>query len=334
MKFRIGSIIVILLFFVAASSGTGYLSALQATVNPPPPPPPTIPPTPIPPTAIPYTAPMIAGVPIFPADNAWNQTVTKLDVHPNSDKYIASINDSDNNFLHADFGSNLDYGIPYIVVPGSHKKVPVEFTEYPEESDPGPYPIPDDAPIEAGDDHHLLILDRGNALLYELYGAEKTDEGWKASSGAIFDLRSNKLRPQGWTSADAAGLSIFAGLVRFDEVKAGKINHALRFTVEKTQKGYIFPATHYASDDDDPNLPPMGLRLRLKADFDISKYKGQACVILEALKRYGMIVADNGTSWFITGTPDERWDDEDLDQLKTVPGTAFEVVDTGEIITE
>jgi hypothetical protein len=323
MKFRIGSIIVIILFLMA-SSGKGVLWAFMATQDAPPPAP----------TKVPITSPVISGCPVFPADNAWNQNIAKLPVDPNSAKYIASINDSDNKFLHADFGSNLEYGIPYIVVPGSQPKVPINFTDYGDESDPGPYPIPDNAPVEAGSDQHVIVIDRGSCMLYELYDAEKSEQGWDAASGAVFNLRSNDLRTEGWTSADAAGLAIFPGLVRYEEVRAGRINHALRFTVEKTQRGYIHPATHFASDDDDPALPPMGLRLRLKASFDISKYKGQSRIILEALRKYGMIVADNGTSWFITGAPDKGWNDEDLDQLKTVPGTAFEVVQTGDIVNE
>jgi hypothetical protein len=177
------------------------------------------------------------------------------------------------------------------------------------------------------------VVDGDNCKLYEMYGAEYNGEGWDADSGAVFDLMSNNLRTLGWTSADAAGLPIFPGLVRYDEVAAGAIHHALRFTVEESQRAIILPATHYASDSDDADLPPMGLRLRLKADYDISGFTGEARVILEALKTYGMIVADNGTSWFITGATDSRWDDDDLSQLKDVPGAAFEAVDTGKIIT-
>ncbi len=242
------------------------------------------------------------------------------------------IRSSDNKFLHTDFGSNEDYGIPYAVVPGSQPKVSTNFVEYGDESDPGPYPIPSDAPVEAGDDHHVLVIDSGSCTLYELYHAAYVGPGWDAGSGAVFDLNSNKLRPDGWTSADAAGLPIFPGLVRYDEVQAGVIAHALRFTVEQTQNGFIHPATHAASDSENPNLPPMGLRLRLKASYDISRYTGAAKIILTALKKYGMIVADNGTSWYISGATDSRWNDDDLDQLKKVPGTAFEVVKSGAII--
>ncbi len=278
------------------------------------------------------SGPTVGNCAVFPPDNPWNQDISGLPVHPRSARYIASIDGGENKFLHADFGANPDYGIPYVVVPGTQPKVPVEFVEYGDESDPGPYPIPSDAPVEAGSDNHVLVIDGDNCILYELYKGFYVGPGWEASSGAIFDLRSNKLRPESWTSADAAGLPIFPGLVRYDEVSAGAIHHALRFTVERTQRAYIHPATHYASDDTNANLPPMGLRLRLKASYDISQYTGQARVVLEALKKYGMIVADNGTNWFITGATDSRWDDDDLDQLKQVPGSAFEAVDTGPII--
>lgn len=180
----------------------------------------------------------------------------------------------------------------------------------------------------------MIVVDTGDCMLYEMYHAEYNGAGWDAGSGAVFDLRSNALRPETWTSADAAGLPIFPGLARYDEVAAGVINHALRFTVSQTQRAYIHPAVHWASSSTDEDLPPMGLRLRLRADYDISEYTGMARTILEALQTYGMIVADNGTSWFISGATDSRWDDEDLNQLKAVPGTAFEVVVTGEIVRD
>jgi hypothetical protein len=211
--------------------------------------------------------------------------------------------------------------------------VPVEFVDYGDESDPGPYPIPLNAPIEGGSDRHTLALQQETCKLYELFNAAPVGGQWEASSGAVWDLRSNALRPEGWTSADAAGLAILPGLARYDETQTGAITHALRVTVGQTQKGYILPATHWASNSTDPNRPPMGLRLRLKASFDTSGYTGDARVILEALKRYGLIVADNGTSWYITGAMDQRWNDDDLNQLKSVPGTAFEAVDTGPIVT-
>ena len=283
------------------------------------------------------TSPVISGCPVFPTDNSWNTDISKFCVDPNSSAYINSIN-QDKQYLHADFGSNPDYGIPFVVVPGNQQLVPILFTEFPDESDPGPYTVPPDAPIEGGNnstgDRHVLTLDNGNCVLYELYHAFKDpgDNGWSAGSGAIFDLHSDALRPDGWTSADAAGLPILPGLARYDEVAAGAIHHALRFTVASTQRGYIHPATHFASQSSDPSLPPMGLRLRLKGSFDISGYTGQSKIILTALKKYGMIVADNGSSWYITGAPDSRWDDTDLDQLKTVPGSAFEVDQTGTIL--
>jgi hypothetical protein len=276
--------------------------------------------------------PAVGNCPVFPADNPWNLDVSALPLDPNSDDYIASISAYGNEYLHADFGAPAEYGIPYVVVDGDQPLVPITFIDYGDESDPGPYPIPPDAPVEAGSDQHVLVIDGDNCVLYEMYAAEFNGEGWDAGSGAVFDLLSNELRPETWTSADAAGLPIFPGLVRYDEVEAGAIHHALRFTVEETQRAYIHPATHYASYNDDPDLPPMGLRLRLSADYDISGYSGQARVVLEALRTYGMIVADNGTSWFITGATDPRWDDDDLNQLKEVPGSAFEVVQTGEIV--
>lgn len=271
--------------------------------------------------------------PIFPASNQLNQEIAHAPVNPNSAKYIQSIGASIH--LHADFGTPPSYGIPYVVVGPHQPKVPIHFTEYGEESNPGPYPIPPNAPVEgAGEegDRHVLVLQEGSCKLYELYAAQRTASGWDAGSGAVFNLRANKLRPEGWTSADAAGLPIFPLLVRYPEVRSGQIDHALRVTVPATQKGYIHPATHYASSSSDPALPPMGLRLRLKASFDLAAYHGQALVVLRALKRYGLIVADNGSPWYITGAPNPGWNNEDLDQLKRVPGSAFEAVSTGPIL--
>ena len=275
----------------------------------------------------------IAGCPVFPASNPWNKDVSKLPVSANSAAYIQSIGLDDH--LHADFGSGRygDYGIPFKVVSRKQRKVPINFTAYGDESDKGPYPIPPDARVEGGGqgDSHVIVLQKGSCRLYEMYGSKKVGSGWNADSGAVYNLKSNKLRPAGWTSADAAGLPILPGLARADEVKRGRITHALRFTVSRTQAGYISPARHKASSDSSPALPPMGLRLRMKAGFDISGYKGQARIIMVALKRYGMIVADNGSDWYISGTPDKRWSDDDLDQLKRVPGSAFEAVQTGPI---
>ena len=282
-------------------------------------------------------APMIANCQVFPPDNPWNTDISKLPVHPNSDNFVASI--GQNKPLHPCFGTTyngLPNGIPYVLVKGDQPKVPITF-EYADESDPGPYPIPDNAPIEGGGqvegDRHVLVIDTDNCKLYELFHAFKVEGGWKAGSGAVFDLKSNKLRPLDWTSTDAAGLPVFPGLVRYDEVEKGEIAHAVRFTVSRSQRGYILPATHFASRRKDPNLAPMGLRVRLKADYDISGFPKQARVILKALKKYGMIVADNGGDWFVTGAPDSRWDDDDLNTLKRVKGSDFEAVDTGPIHT-
>src|ERR1700730_5691182 len=283
-------------------------------------------------------APREYSCPILPARNALNQDVSHAPLDVNSAGYIDAIGAAGH--LHADFGSNPSYGIPYAVVPPNQKKVPIHFTAYGEESNPGPYPIPGNAPVEgAGEvgDRHVLVLQRGSCRLYELYAARRLladhrSLGWEAGSGAVFNLRSNALRPDGWTSADAAGPPIFPLLVRYPEVRAGRIDHALRVTVARTQRAYVHPATHFASSSSDSSLPPMGLRLRLKAGFSLAGYHGQALVVLRALKRYGLIVADNGSSWYITGAPDPRWKDEDLNQLKTVPGSAFEAVRTGPIL--
>jgi hypothetical protein len=275
----------------------------------------------------------------FPADNPWNTPVDKLPVDSNSAAFIKSI--GADKPLHPDFGTPYEgapIGIPYVVVNGTQPKVPVAF-EYVDESDPGPYPIPPDAPVEGGaqgdGDRHILVLDRDNEKLYELFSASRSGKGWSAGAGAVFDLKSNKLRTAGWTSADAAGLPIFPGLVRYDEVTEQKeIRHALRFTVQKTQQAYVPPARHWASETKDHALPPMGLRVRLKADFDISNFPEAAQVILRCLKTYGMILADNGSDWFLSGTPDDRWDDEALGAIKRVKGRDFEVVEMGPVTTD
>ncbi len=273
---------------------------------------------------------------IFPSDNPWNSDISGLAVHPDSDKYIASIGAGKS--LHPDFGTVWDgapNGIPYVFVSGSTPPVNIIFTAYGDESDPGPYPVPDDAPVEGGDgsdgDRHVIVIDQDNKILYELYRAFKVSGGWEADSGAKWDLTSNDVRPKYWTSADAAGLPVFPGLIRFDEVDSGEITHALRFTVSRTQRGFIYPARHFASSSNNPSLPPMGLRLRLKKNFDISGFSQKNQTILKALKKYGMFVADNGGDWFISGAPDKRWDDDELSELKKVKGKDFEVVYTGEI---
>jgi hypothetical protein len=283
--------------------------------------------------------------PGFPPDGAnyvgWGVDVSALPLDPNSGDYISHIlgNDNPNDFLHADFGGGGDYGIPYVTVPGTETPVPINWTAWGSQSDPGPYKIPLGAPIEGGStstgDRHVISIDRDNCILYELYRAFPQPNSWNADSGVDWNLNSSALRTPTWTSADAAGLPIFPGLVRYDEVAAGVINHALRFTVRRTQHGYVLPATHWAPtcNSNCPDAPPMGLRLRLSAGYDISGFTGQSRVILEALKKYGMIVADNGSNWFITGAADSRFDDDDLEQLKTVPGSAFEVVNTGTACT-
>ena len=275
------------------------------------------------------------GCVLFPKSNPWRENVSKLPLSPLSSTYIATIGAGID--LHPDFGSNLTYGIPYVVVPASQPKVAIHFTAYGAQSDKGPYPVPAGAPVEGGasstGDRHVLVLQSGSCKLYELYSAQPNANGsWNAGSGAVFNLRSNKLRPNGWTSADAAGLPIFAGLIRYDEIQRGYINHAIRFTVPRTQAGFIHPATHFASSSTDPSLPPMGLRLRLKASFDITHFPRVARIILRAMKTYGLILADNGSPWYFQGATDPRWNDNALDTLKSVPGGAFEVVATGPIL--
>jgi hypothetical protein len=277
---------------------------------------------------------------LMPAGNPWNLDISQEPVDPNSDALIASI--GRDRRLHPDFGTAYDghpWGIPYVVVSGTQPKVPIEF-EYKAESDPGPYPVPADAPIEGGPksegDRHVLVLDRDHWILYELFAAYPLDGGarWKAGSGAIFELSTGKSRPAGWTSADAAGLPLLPGLVRYDEVVGQKkISHAIRFTVQRSRHAYVAPATHYAAAENDPNLPPMGMRVRLKANYDISKFPPTAQVILTAMKTYGMIVADNGGNWFFDGAPDPRWNNEEIDTLKGVKGSDFEVVRMVDVIT-
>ncbi len=277
------------------------------------------------------TAPHLPGAskcPLFPASNVWNKRVDKLPVASNSQAIISSIGLEVG--LHPDFGTVWEghpNGIPYTIANKKTKRYFVPF-EYTSESEKGPYPIPAKVKIEAGSDRHALIVDRDNCRLYELYALSKTVSGWSAGSGAIWNLRSNKLRPAGWTSADAAGLPILPGLARYEEVARGHIDHALRFTVESTRRAYTYPARHFASDRTDPNLPPMGLRVRLRADFDTSGFPRQVRIILTALKRYGMIVADNGANWYISGAPDRRWNDNALHTIGGVTGADFEVVDT------
>lgn len=278
-----------------------------------------------------FAAANIAGCQVFPADNAWNENISTLPVDPMSDTYIAAIG-LDNN-LHPDFGENQTYGIPFTVVNSSQADANITFTAYGDESDAGPYPIPETAAIESGSDHHVLVLNKSTCVLYEMYNAvnHPNNSGWSADSGAIWDFSTNALRPEGWTSADAAGLPILPGLVRYHEVKLKHIKHAIRFTAPDTQNGWIHPATHQAGSDD-TSLPPMGLRVRLKAGYDISSFTGQAKVIAKAMKKYGMILADNGSPWYFTGATNPHWHDDSLNELKAVPGSAFEAVYTGEIL--
>jgi hypothetical protein len=339
-----------LVLLLASGCGGGGGGGDSATTESPAPTPPTTPP-PKPPTTPPEEEPA-EGVPSlgigaslngarpFPADNPWNRRVDQDPVDPASDAIVDRIGRATG--LHPDFGADWDggpFGIPYVVVSGDTPRVPVSF-EYEDESDGGPYPIPPGAPIEGGPDatgdRHVLVVDRDDWRLYEcFYAFPQEDGGWTAGSGAVFDLASNALRPAGWTSADAAGLPIFPGLVRWDEVvEQGEIRHALRFTCSPTRRGYVAPARHFASSQTDPTLPPMGMRVRLKASFDESGFPPMSRVVLRALKAYGMILADNGGDWFVSGAPDARWDDDDLDALKTVRGGDFEVVQMGAVTTD
>jgi len=275
--------------------------------------------------------------PVFPADNHWNLRVDGLPVMPGSARMVNAVGAGDT--MHADFGSGryegARIGIPFVVVPGSQRRRKVRF-EYSDESDRVRYPIPRKPPIEGGrrsrGDRHVIMVDRRRCKLYELYAAYPNGDGsWRAGSGAVWNMRSNKLRPAGWTSADAAGLPILPGLARFDEVRRGRIDHALRFTVERTRRDYIYPGRHFASDANDPDLPAMGQRFRLKADYPIAGFPRQARIVLKALRRYGMIVADNGSNWYVSGAPHRGWDNDQLRTLHDVPGRAFEVVDTSKL---
>jgi hypothetical protein len=281
----------------------------------------------------PSASPTVGGCPVFPADNAWNRRVDRLPVTPNSATLIRSIG-LDANF-HADFGSGLwdggPIGIPFTVVDSGQKRVPVRF-DYADESDRGPYPVPANAPIEGGrnadGDRHVLVVDRPACKLYELYDAHPLDAGrsWRAGSGATFDLRSNHLRPKTWTSADAAGLPILPGLARYDEVAQGAISHALRFTAPRTRTSFVWPARHQAGASGDPSLPPMGLRVRLKGGISLRGLPRQAKVLAQAMKRYGLMLADNGSPWYVSGAPDPHWDNDQLHALDRLSGRDFEVV--------
>jgi hypothetical protein len=253
-------------------------------------------------------------------------------VAPNSAAIIARINATGGEMLHPDFGSPRPYGFPYSVVGAGQRRLPIRYTAYGDESDRGPFPVPPRAPVEGGNrsdgDRHVLVVDRDRCVLYELYRSffEPAGPRWEADSGARWDLRSTARRPDSWTSADAAGLPIFPGLIRYEEAVAGRVEHAIRVTFESTRDAWIHPATHCAGDTADPDAPPMGMRLRLRPGYGLGRFSGPARAIAVALKRYGMIVADNGSNWYFGGTSDRRWDDENLNQLKRIPGSAFQVV--------
>jgi hypothetical protein len=285
-----------------------------------------------------------SGCPVFPADNIWNARVDTLPVHARSAQYVSRIGATAN--VHADLGSGVwppgstsPIGIPYAVVGASQPDVPIQFTSWPGESDPGPYPVPANAPIEGGPsssgDRHVIVVDQADCMLYELFYAFPNGDGsWRAANGARYDMRSNALRPAGWTSADAAGLPIYAGLVRYDEVASGVIRHAIRFTAPQTQAAYVWPARHEASSITDPTYPAMGQRFRLKASFDTTGMSWQARVIAEAMKTYGIILADNGSPWYISGAPDERWDNDVLHELDVIEGSDFEAVNVSSLMAD
>jgi hypothetical protein len=268
---------------------------------------------------------------IFPADNPWHYDISQFPVHPNSENLVTSV--GKNTGLHPDFGTEYlgqPMGIPYITVGAGHTTLPIEYTDYGDESDAGPMPIPLNAPIEGGPDsdgdRHVLVVDTAAKILYELYGARPATNRWQAASGAIFDLKTNAVRQEGFTSADAAGLPILPGLVRQDEVTRGVIDHAIRMTVQTSRRSYIYPARHQAGSTTSENAPAMGERFRLKAQFDITGFPPSVQVILKALKKYGFIVADNGGNWYFSGAPHSQWNDEDLNTMKRIKGSDFEAV--------
>jgi hypothetical protein len=281
--------------------------------------------------ATPEAAPLPSApaCPVFPAGNVWNQDISALPVASNSDTLIAKIGLDTG--LHPDFGSYRGYGIPYNTVPGTQRKLTVRF-DYSSQSDHVGYPIPSRPRIEAGSDHHMLIVDSGSCKLYEMWNVRHTRRGWRAGSGAVWKMTSNALRPDGWTSADAAGLPILPGLVRYPEVAAGVIDHALRFTAPQTRDAHIYPARHDAGSGSSASLPPMGLRVRLKASFDLSQLSPQARVVAVALQHYGMILADNGSPWYVSGVSNKRFNDDDLRTLNRITGRDLEVVDTSGLV--
>jgi hypothetical protein len=287
-----------------------------------------------------HAAPSIDGCPIFPANNIWNVPVNTLPLHANSAAYVNTIGATTR--THMDFGSGLylgrPIGIPFVTVPGTQPKVPITF-DVADESDPGPYPIPPDVPIEGGaafpdGDRHVIVLDRSTCKLYETGNAFQNPANvWVGYAGAVFDLNSQALRPETWTSADAAGLPILPGLLRYDEVNSGEITHAVRFTAVQTQKAYVWPARHYASSRTGTQYPPMGTRFRLRADYpeNAATFSAHSLTIIRALKKYGMILADNGSNWYISGTPDERWNNDVLHELDVIRGSDYEAVETSSL---
>ncbi len=319
---RLGAAIVLLALAVAAAMGVTSANAVGPYPDLG-----SCPVFPDPPAGLPANAPSL------PNEAAWNQDISKAPVAANSAATIAYINSHGGNLLHPDFGSPRAYGFPYAVVGAGQRKLPIHYTAYGDESDPGPFPVPANAPVEGGKgsdgDRHVLTVDRSGCTLYELYRGFPMRGGgahWNADSGTRWDLRSPALRPDSWTSADAAGLPIFPGLVRYNEVAAGHLEHAIRVTFDSTRDAWVHPASHCAGDTSDPDAPAMGTRLRLKAGYGLGGFSGGAKVIAEALKHYGVIVADNGSNWYFSGSSDRRWDDENLNQLKRIPGSAFQVV--------
>ncbi|HYC53380.1 MAG TPA: hypothetical protein VEL28_00355 [Candidatus Binatia bacterium] len=282
---------------------------------------------------------------VLPADNIWNRDISSMPVHASSEDWIDSI--GRDGTVHPDFGSGLYrnglIGIPYVVISATQPEVPISFL-YDDESDPGPYPIPPLVAVEGGGskpskgkgDAHVILVQENTCELFEVYASKRQNGGasWSAGSGAVFNLSSNVLRPDTWTSADAAGLPILPGLIRYDEIVAGEITHAIRFTAAVTQRGYVWPARHYASSQTDPGLPPMGIRVRLKSGFDISGYSPTTQIIMTAMKKYGLMLADNGSDWYISGAPDSRWDNDELRELRDLTGDDFEVVNVSSLMID
>jgi hypothetical protein len=320
----LAAVLAILAALAALGASGGAAAGARASVTPGPTPCQVFP---KPPESLSPTAASLA------TEEAWNQDISKAPRDPRSAAYISYIDSHGGTAIHPDFGSPRAYGIPYATVGAGQAELPIHYTAYGSESDRGPFPIPANAPVEGGKhadgDRHVIAVDNSTCKLYELFGASfaaKPHPHWNAASGVAWDLGSAKLRHDGWTSADAAGLPVFPGLVRYDEVAAGHLEHAIRVTFDSTRNAWVHPASHCAGDTSSANAPPMGLRLRLKAGYGLGHFSGAAEVIAEAMKRYGLIVADNGSNWYVSGSSDRRWDDENLDQLKQIPGRDFEVV--------